>query len=145
MENKKIIDHGVHVIAYIKDNKKYAMTCAWSMLCDYDKILMLLGSQSVTGKNLKKGDVVGFSALSCDQVFEAMTIGDKHSDDVDKLDGIKINIDGAAITIADASSESVCVVEDILHLKGIENDNLVYLKIKSCKDNNDNFLHMSDL
>ena len=58
MENKKIIDHGVHVIAYIKDNKKYAMTCAWSMLCDYDKILMLLGSQSVTGKNLKKGDVV---------------------------------------------------------------------------------------
>ena len=56
MENKKIIDHGVHVIAYIKNNKKYAMTCAWSMLCDYDKILMLLGSQSVTGKNLKKGD-----------------------------------------------------------------------------------------
>jgi flavin reductase (DIM6/NTAB) family NADH-FMN oxidoreductase RutF len=145
MENKKIIDHGVHVIAYIKDNKKYAMTCAWSMQCDYDKVLMLLGSQSVTGKNLKKGDVVGFSALSCDQVFEAMAIGNKHSDDVDKLDGIKINIDGTAITIADASSECICEVLDILHLNGIENDNLVYLKIISCKENNDNFLHMSDL
>ena len=144
MENKKIIDHGVHVIAYIKDNKKYAMTCAWSMLCDYDKILMLLGSQSITGKNLAKGDIVGFSALSVKQMDEAVKIGDKHSDNVDKLNGIKINILDSAITIADASSESVCVVEDILHLNGIENDNLVYLKIKSCKDNNDEFLHMSD-
>ena len=145
MENKKIIDHGVQVIAYIKDNKKYAMTCAWSMLCDYDKILMLLGSQSITGNNLAKGDIVGFSALSVKQSSEAFKIGEGHSSECNKLDGIDINIDGSAITIKDASCECVCKVKDILHLEGIEKDNLVYLEIIKCNDNNDDFLHMSDL
>ena len=63
----RAVDHTVNVIGYEKNNTKYVMTCAWSMMVDYDKIVSLIGSQSVTGKNIKKGDIVGFSALCKEQ------------------------------------------------------------------------------
>ena len=35
---------GVSIVAYEKNNIKFGMTCAWFMPCDYDQILLLLGS-----------------------------------------------------------------------------------------------------
>ncbi|MEI3526738.1 MAG: hypothetical protein V8R15_01340 [Bacilli bacterium] len=50
----KAFDHGVNIITLEKNYQKMAMTCAWAMQVDYDKILCLLGSQSVTGNTIKK-------------------------------------------------------------------------------------------
>lgn len=140
----KVCDHSVNIIAYRKNNVNYAMCCAWSMMVDYDKMVSLLGRQSVTGNNIKKGDIIGFSSLAFDQKSIARKLGDLHSDEVDKLNGISYTIDGDAILIDDAKSEIVCEVIDVLHLEGIEEDNLVYFKILKYKGNDKKWLYQSD-
>lgn len=72
----KAFDHGVNIITLEKNHQKMAMTCAWAMQVDYDKILCLLGSQSVTGNTIKKGDYIGISVLGISQkeIAEATVI-----------------------------------------------------------------------
>ena len=53
---KDNILQGVNVVAYEKDGNKYGMSCAWATHVDYYVILLLIGSQSDTGNNLKIGD-----------------------------------------------------------------------------------------
>ena len=63
----RILDHSVNVISFEKNGKYYSMCCAWSMNVDYDKVVALLGAQSITGKNILKGDIIGFSSLEKNQ------------------------------------------------------------------------------
>ena len=81
----KAFDHGINIITLEKNHQKMAMTCAWAMQVDYDKILCLLGSQSVTGNTIKKGDYIGISVLGISQKEIAEAIGDCHSNEVDKF------------------------------------------------------------
>ena len=142
---KEILDHSVNVIAYEKDGKTYSMCAAWCMNVDYDKLMCLLGSQSVTGNNIKKGDIIGFSSLGINQKNIAERIGSNHSNTFNKLDGIDYKLDEGAILISNAKTMSKCLVLDVLHPKGIEVDNLLYLKILSTDFNDEEvFLHMSD-
>ena len=46
---------------------------------------MLLGAQSVTGKAIAKGDIIGVSVLSMNQEDVKDKLGDNHSDVVDKF------------------------------------------------------------
>ena len=138
MDNK-LIECGANIIAFRKNNINYGMCCAWAMMTDYDKILCLLGSQSVTGKNINKGDIIGVSALSINQEKIAYAIGDKHSDEVDKFKNIKYKIQDSAILIEDSSRMMVVEVIDVLHLQGIESDNLVYGKVINVEKNDIDF------
>ena len=125
---------GSNVIAFKKNGINYAMTCAWAQMIGYDKIMMLIGSQSDTGKVLKQGDVVGVSALSSDQNKISNFIGSKHSTKVDKFKDIDYTLVDNAILIDGAKTQSICEVKEILHLSGIEEDNLVILDIKKIDD-----------
>ena len=138
-------NHSVNVIAFIKGDKMYGMTCAWAMQVDYDKVLMLLGSQSTTGKALEKGDLVGVSALSKDQIDVALKLGDNHSDQINKFDGVETIIDGSIVLIKGSTRMMKAKVIDVLHLEGIEVDNLVYLELIDTKENKNDFLNMSDI
>ena len=140
-----ISDYSVSVIALKKDNIKYGMTCAWFMPVDYDKLVCLLGTQSKTGHAMKKGDIIGVSVLNKNQVDVANALGDKHSDEIDKFEGLNYEVKDTAILINNASRKMVCKVIDVLHLEGIEVDNLIYLNILSTEESEDNFLHYSDL
>lgn len=140
----RIIDHSVCIISYEKHNVKYAMTCAWAMMVDYDKILCLLGEQSVTGRNVSKGDKLGVSVLASDQKEIALKLGDNHSDKIDKLSNINHTQIDCAITINDSKSEMICEVIDILNLNEIETDNLLYLRVLNKKQNSKKYLHMED-
>ena len=140
-----ISDYSVSVIALNKDNRKYGMTCAWFMPVDYDKLLCLLGAQSKTGHIIEKGDIIGVSVLNENQVDVANLLGDRHSDEVDKFLGVDYEIKDTAILINKASRKMVCKVIDVLHLEGIEVDNLLYLNIVSTEENEDNFLHYSNV
>ena len=124
---------GCNVIALEKNNRKYGMVCAWAQMIGYDKIMMLIGSQSDTGKILEIGDIVGVSALDKAQEKISNFIGSKHSTKVDKFKDISITCVNSAILIDNAKTQSVCIVKDILHLEGIEEDNLVILDIKEIK------------
>lgn len=127
--------YGANIIAYEKDEKKYGMCCAWSTQVDYDKIVCLLGSQSVTGKNIKKGDIIGVSALAYNQENIAFKLGDNHSDVTDKFETIDYEKDDNAILIKNAARIMKVEVIDVLHLKEIEEDNLIYGRIiKSVKN-----------
>ena len=140
----RAMDHSVTVVAYEKGGKKYAMTCAWAMMVDYDKILLLLGAQSTTAKNIKKNDFIGVSTLSKNQKELALRLGENHSEEVYKLSGIEKSQDDTAIIINQACRTMICRVIDVYHLPKIEEDSLVYLEIIEKEENNDNFLHMSD-
>jgi hypothetical protein len=76
--------YGANAVGFIKNGKKYGMICVWAMQADYDKILMLLGAQSITGKNIRKGDIIGVSALNENQQDIVDALGLNHSDDTDK-------------------------------------------------------------
>ena len=141
----RAVDHSVTVIAYEKQGKKFAMTCAWAMMVDYDKLLCLIGSQSITGKNICKNDFIGVSALNKKQKDIAERLGDSHSNENDKLKGLEVEHNDTAIIIKRASRQMICRVIDIIHLPGIEEDNLVYLQIVESEEYNDNFLHMSEM
>jgi flavin reductase (DIM6/NTAB) family NADH-FMN oxidoreductase RutF len=128
-------NYGANAVSFIKNGKKYGMICAWAMQSDYDKILMLLGAQSITGKNICKGDIIGVSALNENQKDIVDALGNNHSDDTDKFVNIKYTVNNSAILIDDASNCMLVEVLDVLHLEGIEADNLVYGVVKSFVSN----------
>ncbi len=125
----RAFNQGANVVSYRKDNRDYAMTCAWAMMVDYDRIMMVLGEQSATGNNIKIGDIIGVSSLSESQKEIALQLGDLHSDQVDKLVNIKIKREGTAILIENAKVQMTVEITDILHLKENPHDNLIYGRI----------------
>lgn len=132
-------NYGANAVSFIKNGKKYGMICAWAMQADYDKILMLLGAQSVTGKNIQKGDIIGVSALNENQQDIVDALGDRHSDTLDKFSNFKYTIKDSAILIDGATNCMVVEVLDVLHLEGIEEDNLIYGLVKSCTSKDKKF------
>jgi flavin reductase (DIM6/NTAB) family NADH-FMN oxidoreductase RutF len=133
--NLSAFNYGANAISFIKNEKKYGMICAWSMQADFDKVLMLLGAQSVTGKNISKGDIIGVSALNENQQDVVDALGNSHSEAEDKFVDIKHTVKDSAILIDDASNRMVVEVIDVLHLEGIEQDNLIYGLVKSYESN----------
>ncbi len=131
---------GCNAICFKKNNIKYAMCCAWAQMIDYDKITLLLGSQSVTGKNIEIGDIVGVSALSVGQKDIALKLGDGHSDEVDKLKNIDFYEDNNAILIKGASTNLICKVIDIIKKDYIKGDNFVVLEVIKAEENHKPFL-----
>jgi flavin reductase (DIM6/NTAB) family NADH-FMN oxidoreductase RutF len=128
-------NYGANAVSFVKNEKKYGMICAWAMQADYDKILMLLGAQSITGKNISKGDIIGVSALSENQEDVVDALGSSHSDETDKFKSVKYTVRDSAILIDDASDCMVVEVLDVQHLNGIEEDNLIYGLVKSHTSN----------
>lgn len=128
-------NYGANALCFTKNGKKYGMICAWAMQADYDKILMLLGAQSVTGKNISKGDIIGVSALAENQQDVVDALGSGHSGDTDKFKNLKYTTKDSAILIDGASNCMVVEVLDVLHLDGIEEDNLIYGLVKSVISN----------
>lgn len=71
------------------------------------------------------------SVLSVLQEDVMNTLGSNHSDEVDKFKDIDYSLIDSAILINNASVNMVVEIIDVLHLAGIEEDNLVYGVIKS--------------
>ena len=138
-------NHSVNVVGFVRNNHIYCMTCAWAMQVDYDKVLMLLGAQSVTGNKILKGDIIGVSALSKYQRDIALQVGDHHSDTTNKLSGILYQTSGDALYILNAARIMKVRVIEVMHLKGIEQDNLVYGEIIEKMETVLPFLNMSDV
>ncbi|WP_238906764.1 flavin reductase family protein [Clostridium sp. YIM B02506] len=128
-------NYGANAVCFIKNEKKYGMICAWAMQADYDKILLMLGAQSITGKNIAKGDIIGVNSLNEHQQNVVDALGFSHSDNNDKFTNIKYTINDSAILIDGASNEMIIEVTDVLHLEGIEEDYLVYGVVKSVESN----------
>ncbi len=138
-------NHSVSVVGFERNNTRYCMTCAWAMQADYNKVLLLIGAQSVTGSKIMKGDIIGVSALSKYQKDIALQIGENHSDACNKLEGIQYNVSDDALFIMNAARLMKVRVIDILHLKGIEEDSLVYGEIIEKVETVFPFLNMSDI
>lgn len=143
----KAFNSGCNAICFKKNNIKYGMICAWAQMIDYDKISMMLGSQSVTGKNLQIGDIVGVCSLAKHQKNVALALGDNHSDEIDKFTELNYKEDKTAIIINDSKNEMICRVIDIIHFDFCKEDNFIILEILNHKENysDDNFMSLSDL
>lgn len=128
----KLIDHNVNAIAFEKDGRRYGMCCAWCTQVAPDRLICAIGPQSATGRAIAKGNTVGFSNLAKDQQGVAFQLGDleRHSDSADKTAGLDVRTDGGAIFVNGARAAAKCTVLDVLHLDGIEAENIVYLKIE---------------
>lgn len=138
-------NHGVNIVGFERNKQKYCMTCAWAMQVDYNKVLLLLGSQSVTGSKILKGDIIGVSALSKYQREIALKLGEEHSDEVNKLEGIQYQVVDDAILIMNAARLMKVRVLEVMHLKGIEEDNLIYGEVVEKIETIFPFLNMSDI
>jgi len=141
-----LFNHTLSIISFIKNNKIYAGTFAWSCNVGYEEFITLMGSQSNTGNILEIGDIVGLNVCSKEQINLAVKIGDTHSNDINKLENVSYNIDRNAILIDNSKINCIAKVKNIIHLEGIEEDNLVYFEILNINDNkNLDFLLMSDI
>ena len=125
---------GANVLAYVKDNKKYAMTCAWAMMSGYTQVMMLIGGQSETGNNISLGDIVGISALADGQEKIARIIGMNHSSKINKFENIKYHLEKEAILIDDAKVQMVAKVIKIVNIGG---DHLITFEVLNHKLRND--------
>lgn len=140
------VNLGANVVAFIKDNRPYGMTCAWCMHCDYEELLLLIGSQSDTGKHLKEGDVIGISSLSDDQKDVAFHFGENHSATTDKFQGVSMKREGTALLVNGAKNLMVCQVKRILYLAEDSGDRLVHVKILKVTETPDKkFLSREDM
>ena len=81
-------NYGANAVCFEKNGRKYGMICSWATQVDYDKVVMLLGAQSATGRNIAKGDIIGVSVLSAEQEDVMERLGNHHSDQMDKLAGL---------------------------------------------------------
>lgn len=140
-------NHTISILSFKKGKDIFAATYAWFMQVGEDQIVGLLGDQSVTTHNIKVGDYVGLSVCSKEQLDVALYIGDTHSNEVDKLLGLPYFVDASgAITLKNSKVTMILEVVDIMHLKDIEADSLVYFKIIEYKDNQKlEHLLMSDI
>ena len=125
---------GANVLAYEKDNKKYGMTCAWAMMVDYSKVMMLVGGQSETGNNLEVGDLVGISALATGQEKVSRTMGMQHSSKVNKFESVIYRQEKSALIIKDAKVEMLAKVVKIENLDG---DHLITFEVTNFQENKD--------
>lgn len=136
----RAFNSGCNVIALQKDGKKYGMVCAWAMHTDYDRVALLIGSQSVTGKIINVGDFVGLSALAEGQEDIAHKLGENHSDVGNKFEGIEVESSGVALYVKDAKVKMYCEVAKINVING-EGDKMVFLNVlKHTSDKNKKFL-----
>lgn len=140
------VDHSVNIIALNKNGINYGMCVAWATQTSSDKILCVLGEQSVTGNIIEKGDIIGFSCLSVEQTDIAYKLGSSHSDSYDKFKEIDFHTDDSAILINNAKNQIKCKVLNILKLEGIESSNVLHLEyINAIENEKVKALHMSDL
>jgi len=140
------IVQGANVLAFEKNNHKYAMSCSWTTHVDYEEVAMLLGSQSNSGNALEIGDLVGISALAQGQDKLAVHFGTSHSLITDKFKGIEIEQNDGAILIPGAKSKLICKVKYITHLEGNEIDRFVIFKVLKHEETIDaKFLIFQDL
>jgi hypothetical protein len=47
MESVRVFNYGANAVCFRKNNHNYGMICSWATQVDYDKIVMLIGAQSV--------------------------------------------------------------------------------------------------
>ncbi len=142
--SKSLVNLGVNVVGFFKENRAFMMTCAWMTQIGYKQLICLIGEQSQTGKMIEVNDIIGVSSLIKSQKEIAIFIGENHSSEVNKSNDNVIN-DNNALLIKDARVNMICQVEKIIHLEEIEDDNLVYLKVLKVINNNDlPFLTMDD-
>ncbi|MBP5550869.1 MAG: flavin reductase [Bacilli bacterium] len=125
---------GANVLAYEKNNKKYGMTCAWAMMVDYGKVMMLIGGQSETGNNLEVNDIVGISALACGQEAISRIFGMHHSSKVDKFAHVNYEADDCALLIKDAK---VIMKAKVVDIKDLDGDHLITFEVLNHQDRND--------
>ena len=126
----------ISILSFKKGKEIYAATYAWFTQVGESEVCGLLGEQSVTTHNLQIGDFCGISVCSKEQKDVALYIGDTHSNEVDKLLGLPYFVDGTgAITLKGSKVTMIAEVIDVIHLKGIESDSLVYFKIHEYREN----------
>lgn len=136
----RAFNSGCNVVAFTKGGKKYGMVCAWAMHTDYDSVALLIGGQSVTGKQIKVGDFVGVSALAEGQEDIAHKLGENHSDVGDKFKGIECEQSGVVMYIKDAKVKMYCEVAKVNVINN-DGDKMVFLNVlKHTSDKNKNFL-----
>ncbi|MCR5332477.1 MAG: flavin reductase family protein [Bacilli bacterium] len=136
---------GCNVIAYKKNNNNYGMVCAWSVTIDHEHVAMLLGGQSVTGNNLKVGDVVGISALAKGQEDECLKLGQNHSDEVDKFYGIETIEKDSAILIKGAKIQLVAKVIKVEKITDPDDNFVIMEVLESHLDKSKEFLPLEDI
>ncbi len=141
-----LVNLGVNVIAFEKNNHKYGMTCAWLTMVGYDEIVMLIGSQSDTGHHIEIDDIIGISSLADNQEEIALNFGDHHSSIDDKFINKNYYLDDGAILIEGAKGQMKCQVFDIQRVKGNNEDFLIFAKVlKSKIDENKKFLSRENM
>ena len=140
-----LILQGANILTLMKNNHRYGMTFAWGMAADYDRLLIVIGGQSSTGRNLEIGDLVGVSCLNPKQKDIALRFGDGHSDEIDKFVDSEIEIKKDVILIKDASRQLVCKVIDKFFLKDNNEDPLFLLQVLDFSCLHQRFLNYIDL
>jgi len=133
---------GCNVLAFDKNNKKYGMVCAWATQIDYDKLGLLVGGQSVTGKVISIDSFVGVSALAEGQEDIALKLGENHSNEGDKFEGIDCDQFETAVFIKNAKVKMLCQVKKVMCLVNSEDKFVILQVIKHTSNKDKKFLSL---
>lgn len=136
---------GANVVTFKNNEDKYGMCCAWAMQSDYDKIMLLIGSQSETGKVLREGDYIGVSVLSSNQSNIALLFGNYHSSSKNKFEDESLFEDlDDVIVITGAKTKLKCKINKIIDLENT-GDLVIYAYVEKSIESQEKFLAYDNL
>lgn len=136
---------GCNVLAFESNEKPVGMVCAWATQIDYDKIGLLVGGQSYTGKVLSTDQYVGVSALAEGQEEIAHKLGENHSNEGNKFDGVDIETFDSAVYVKGAKVRMLCQVQKIMCLVNSEDKFVILQVLKYKADKDKKFLSLDQV
>lgn len=136
MEHVQLTAQGINVISLVKNKKEYGMTCAWATQVDYDKVIMLIGGQSETGKQITEGMKIGFSALNEKQADIAIRFGTSHSLETSKFNHDMEYLSNVPV-VKNATRE---IVGKVLDIRRFDEDLLIIIQVEEMKTSPVSFL-----
>jgi flavin reductase (DIM6/NTAB) family NADH-FMN oxidoreductase RutF len=109
-----MLAHGVNVVCAEHGGRRGGLAVAWATQVGVDRVLICVGSQSVTREIILAAGAFGLSALRPDQLAVARAFGRRSGRDVDKLAEIDYHSgETGSPLLEDCAVALDCVVEAV--------------------------------
>ena len=109
-----MLNHGVNVVTAEHEGKRGGLAVAWATQVATERVLICVGAQSATRELILASNAFAVNVLRRDQLDLARRFGGRHSNEVDKFEGLHIHVAETGAPLLDDCAVSLdCEVQDV--------------------------------
>jgi flavin reductase (DIM6/NTAB) family NADH-FMN oxidoreductase RutF len=87
-----MLTHGVNIVTAAHEGQRGGLAVAWATQVGIDHVLVCIGAQSATRAMILASGAFGVCVLAQEHLELARRFGGRHSDKVDKFEGLEVRI-----------------------------------------------------